>query len=320
MRLRIAFLLALSMLAPACASPSSGNAVAPADAVATILGAPIRLVEGDDAAEVLGRSDAFTQAMGAYERSLRSGTTGPVSEAEFLADAASGVVPWEEEARAVWTAAAQELAEALEGLSLDLPAEILVIRTQPDYDVGAPHTRGPAVILPQPSSTFAFSLLAHELFHVASRHDPSLRDRLFPLFGYRVTDPVPIPDAIATQRLTNPDAHEFRHSITVTTPDGEADVVTMLSTKLPLEEAIKVEDILSSALQLNLVTADGTIYAPEDTNFFQVAAINTGYIIHPEEVVADNFAMLCLRRAGNGPEVPKPEYLDKLEAALSAAD
>jgi hypothetical protein len=43
---------------------------------------------------------------------------------------------------------------------------------------------------------------------------------------------------------------------------------------------------------------------------------NTGYIIHPEEVLADNFALLLLGRTA----VKSPHILDRLRASLPAAD
>ena len=312
-RLRIACLVALLFLPQAWAEPKSD------DAVATILGARVRLVEGDEARAVISGSDAFTRAMGDYELSLRLGTAEPRTEADYLSHAAASVVAWEPDARAGWSEAARSLAAATKGLNLDLPAEILLVRTQADFDVGMPHTRGNAVILTGPRTEGALQLLAHEVFHLASRHDPALRDRLFPLFGYRKIDPVKLPDAIAPRRLTNPDAFAHRHSIAVTTPDGDAEVVPILSSKVSLEEGLAAEGGIFSILELNLVSADGSgIFTTENTNFVEVAAINTGYIIDPEEVVADNFALLCLRRAGVERELPRPEFLGKLEAALTA--
>jgi hypothetical protein len=40
---------------------------------------------------------------------------------------------------------------------------------------------------------------------------------------------------------------------------------------------------------------------------------NTEYVIHPEEVLADNFALLVLKKAN----VPSPEILQKMREVLS---
>jgi len=318
MRLRSLLPVAVAWITVGCACALTTQTDAPlGEPIATFLETGVHLATPAQAGPVLAASDDYTRAHGDYERALRMRSTEPVSEADFLEDAGRSARDWEPEARELWTNAVQVIAEAMRGLQLDLPAEILLIRTRPDYESGLPHTRGNAVVLPDPTDGNAIRLLAHEFFHIASRHDPGLRDRLFPIFGFETVDPVAVPEAFATRRLTNPDAVHFHHAVTVTTPDGPAQVVAMLSSNTPLEEAVKADSLIQVA-ELNLVTVDGArIYALADTDFGQVASINTGYIIHPEEVVADNFAMMCLRRAGLEVEIAQPAYVDRLEAELT---
>ena len=48
------------------------------------------------------------------------------------------------------------------------------------------------------------------------------------------------------------------------------------------------------------------------SGIFEQVGRNTGYIIHPEEILADNFALLVLRE-GN---VPSPSVIGKMEEIL----
>jgi hypothetical protein len=48
------------------------------------------------------------------------------------------------------------------------------------------------------------------------------------------------------------------------------------------------------------------------SGFIEQIGRNTRYIIHPEEILADNFALLILEE----PNVPSPEVISKLRAAL----
>jgi hypothetical protein len=56
--------------------------------------------------------------------------------------------------------------------------------------------------------------------------------------------------------------------------------------------------------------------------FFEQVGRNTSYLIHPEEILADNLALLAMARAsgktGALQDFPDPHILQKLEAALKA--
>jgi hypothetical protein len=49
------------------------------------------------------------------------------------------------------------------------------------------------------------------------------------------------------------------------------------------------------------------------SGFYEQVGRNTEYIIHPEEILADNFAMLVLADQ----DVPSPEILKKLQDVLT---
>jgi hypothetical protein len=51
---------------------------------------------------------------------------------------------------------------------------------------------------------------------------------------------------------------------------------------------------------------------PGISGFMEQVGRNTQYIIHPEEILADNFAMLVLGE----PNVPSPEVLQKMREVL----
>jgi len=54
------------------------------------------------------------------------------------------------------------------------------------------------------------------------------------------------------------------------------------------------------------------------TNYENVAGVNTGYVLHAEEVIADNFASLMERRRGSEVDLPHLDVLDAIEAELTA--
>jgi hypothetical protein len=53
--------------------------------------------------------------------------------------------------------------------------------------------------------------------------------------------------------------------------------------------------------------------SPEEVSrFFEQVGRNTNYVIHPEEILADNFALLVLDEHN----VPSPEILEKTQRIL----
>jgi hypothetical protein len=272
----------------------------------------------EEGAALLGAADAFTRAASDFDRSIRLGTAEPVTEPAFLTFAAGAVTAWPTDQAAALSTQIDRLAAALDGLELALPPTVLVVRTSGAEEFGAPYTRGAAIVLPaEQAAAPSLGLLAHELFHVATRHDPGLRDRVFPLLGFTTLDhDVRFPDELDERRITNPDGFSRRHAIAVAHDGHEVAVVPILVSAVPAAEAIAAVSPLAFIDLLLVPVAGGPPLAADDTDYAARVGKNTGYIIHPEEALADNFALLIQRRAGEPVEVAAPELLDGLEAAL----
>jgi hypothetical protein len=279
---------------------------------------------------VLGRSDAFSQATSAFDRGLRLETTEPVSEEAFVAHAAAQVVAWSDERKRRWQGAVIDVGRALFGLELALPATVLIVATTGREELGAFHTRQNAIVIPGPAGEKIkdpLKLLAHELFHVASRHDPKLRDRLFPILGYQAIGPVTLPPELEERRITNPDAYEHRHAIELEAEGRKFLALPVLLSSKPLDEAMRLGLVRSIEITLLEVKPDGTVAVGRDgkamrhrleaTNYLERASPNTDYALHPEEVMADNFALMISRRAGNVVDAKRPEVLEAIEKALA---
>ena len=160
------------------------------------------------------------------------------------------------------------------------------------------------ISLPATDSRRAYFLLAHEVFHVLSRKDSRLRDDLYALLGFKTADGFEYPAELEGRRLSNPDAFEYRHTLTVQSASGSIDVMPVIQSLLPLEEAIQLPNFFD-ALDIVLLSVDaGTGEALRDdngdlikynfgnTDWVPRMLRNSSFIIHPEEILADNFATL----------------------------
>jgi hypothetical protein len=224
----------------------------------------------------------------------------------------------------------RRVGKALEGLDVPMPNEILFIATTGREEFGKPYTRGNAIIVPEKIALKLekpFGLIAHELFHVVSRHAPQRRDELYGILGFKRVGDVAPPPAFEPRRLTNPDAHHNQHAVEVNAGDEQLLVVPLIRTKEGTTEV--TGDKLLGSIELYLLQVDASgkpvldgagapsIHAVPSTDYHAKAAINTAYAIHPEEVLADNFALLLTRRTGSGEPAEHPEILDALEEVLS---
>lgn len=287
-------------------------------------GSQVAFATLDEARALLGSSDDFTRAMGDFDRGVRTGGDGPSDERAFLEYAAAQARSWPADVQPRWAAAATEIGEALRGLGVRFPPKVLLVVSSGKEEMDAPYTRGSAIIIPMATATRLsdpFQLIAHEMFHVASRHDPKIRDPLYANLGFRRVPSVAYPKEIAQRRITNPDAISFEHAIAVKrkADGGTLDVVALFYSKKPLAEAITAGLEASLALELvELGGPDGPRIIPvATTDYLERATINTEYAIHPEETLADNFSLILRRRAKREIKAPRSDILDKIEAALA---
>ncbi|MBL8740085.1 MAG: hypothetical protein JNK04_03290 [Myxococcales bacterium] len=329
--------IALACALAACASPPRVDAPPPPSASATEApvtqpasrtewnGSEVVLASIDEARQLLGASDAFTRAMGDFDRGVRVGRDGSVTEQAFLEHASAQARGWPDDVAPRWAAAANEIGEALRGLGVRFPPKVMLVLSSGKEEMDAPYTRGNAIIIPIATATRLsdpFPLLAHEMFHVASRHDPTIRDALYATLGFRRVPAVAYPKEIAQRRITNPDAPTFEHAIKVKRKaDGnELEVVALFYSKKPLAEAITAG--LQASLALELVELPGGPDGPRiipvaTTDYLERASINTEYAIHPEETLADNFALILRRRAKREINAPRRDVLDQIEGLLT---
>jgi hypothetical protein len=184
------------------------------------------------------------------------------------------------------------------------------------------YTRGtnicvPENIFPMKDSSRYLPVMIHEVFHVISRYNPSLRDDLYSLIGFeRSPKPIKSSENLKAWMLTNPDGVEHKHFLRVKVKDSTYMIVPAITAKLknfrPSQPAFfdyLAFDLykLTTHPSYYEITSDTfgktTLPMEASTRFFDAIKDNTQYIIHPEEIMADNF-MLGLF-AGNKNEYSK---------------
>ena len=286
----------------------------------------------DQGIAIITVRDDYVSRMSRFDRMLRLKSTQPVSEEAYLDFVAANVLEWTIVEQKRLTRLVKKLRAATRQYQLPLPSTVLVIKTTGREDFGQAHTRANAIVFPERSlgesdETLLF-LLSHELFHIMSRHDANFRARAYGLIGFRLGNEISLPAAIAPLQITNPDAPRHDSYIDVTSNGRIITVVPVLLSRSAVFDP-QIGNNLDHFWTLRLLVVeqfspDGGLRAVEQNgaprllklsqveDFLDQVGRNTAYVIHPEEILAENFALLV-----TGEEVREPERLDELRSLLA---
>jgi hypothetical protein len=284
--------------------------------------------------ELLAKRDDFVLRLSPYDRAARMKSGSDVPEAVFLHFVATNVLEWNVAEKALVNSALSDLQPRLDDLALPFPKTIYFVKTTGAEEGGLEYTRGNGIILPKPTldkskRAGVKDIIAHELFHVLSRANPALKEKLYALIGFQPCGEIVFPTARAGAKITNPDAPKNDHCIRVKI-GGEAvwAAPILYSKTAPYDAARGGEFIESAVMQFLVVERKGegasasASYDPanprlvadtELSGLYEQLGRNTNYIIHPEETLADNFRLFLLQIT----DVPSPEIPQKLGAALA---
>jgi len=267
----------------------------------------------------------------ALERQAKLRTAEPVDVERFVAFMAGSALAWSDEERTRLEAAAAPLDRFLAGLRVGAQRRILLVKAADRLEEGLPHTRANAIVLPEVAlrEASAASLayyLSHETFHVLSRADPALRDELYAAIGFRPCAKMEVPRPLAELRITNPDAPASRHAIRVRWRNQEVEAVPFVHFTGPdIDPRAGFKDQLRVSWLLMERALDGCrmrapaegVPATQLQGLVEQIGRNTRYTLHPEEILADNFAVLYLSSTRSGlPTPPSPEVLQRIEKIL----
>jgi hypothetical protein len=300
-------------LIPATAGAQAREAAADASSCAGSHSLLQRVTFADlhQAQKILGHKDRWARQLSDFDMGARQKTTEPTDLQEFLNFAADAGRRWTAQEEDTWQVLIDKLSDAMKGLNLHVPNIDLVKTSGKEEFDAAGYTRRHAIMLsksvtalPMTDSRRAYFLLAHEVFHVLSRADPLLRDDLYALLGFKTVDGFEYPAELEERRLSNPDAFEYQHTLTVESGSERVDVMPVIQSLLPLNEVIQLPNFFD-ALDIVLVAVDASTgealrdgngdlikYNFGNTNWIPLMLRNSSFIVHPEEILADNFATL----------------------------
>jgi hypothetical protein len=283
---------------------------------------------------ILTNRDEFILALSRFDRAARMKTDRDVPEVEFLEYLGGQVRSWTPDETNKLTTVCRRVARKLDGWSLPLPPVVLFIKTTGAEEGQAAYTRQSAVVVPQrrvrdPEFSLE-ALILHELLHVATRHRPELRERLYRIIGFTPINSVDYPEDLRDRRITNPDGFQTGWLITLTNRGQALPSIPILYASQSRYNPTRGGEFFEYLVfKLMVVTNDNGHWQPlladgkprlleaqEIESFLDQVGRNTEYVIHPDEVLAENLGKLL-----NGEtNVPSPHVIEGMADVLQPKD
>ena len=293
----------------------------------------IALASLEEGQAVLTNRDDFIQALSDFDRAARLKTDRPVTESEFLVFLGRNVRSWSATESNKLARVCRNVSEKLTGWNLPLPPTVLLVKTSGAEEGQAAYTRQNAIILPEhmarDSDRSLADTLLHELFHVMSRHQPELRKNLYRLIGFTPINDVLYPIELRERKITNPDGYQTGWLINVTNQNQVLPTIPILYANQARYDPKRGGEFFDYLVfKLLVITNENNRWQPslaggspqlleaqQAPGFMDQVGKNTGYIIHPDEILADNFVMLL-----NGEtNVPSPAIIAGMKSILSGS-
>lgn len=186
------------------------------------------------------------------------------------------------------------------------------------YGPGAFYTRERAILIPQgvlkeKQRASFYETMLHEIFHIYSRYHPEKRRALYALIGFKKlndSDILSLDASLKNRLLLNPDGIDMGYAIALTEANTSFSAVPVLAANemgfvsekpvffdylnfnlYPIQpshnDTIKVLSQTDGSSRLDLNEVKG---------FYEQIQKNTDYIIHPDEILADNFIFMVQAR------------------------
>jgi hypothetical protein len=270
----------------------------------------VRFASAAEGAAAITAKDEFVAALSRFDLQCRMQSGGPATVEAWQKFAAGEVRGWEADQMAAVGRSLDRLRPGLEKLNLPLPGTVLLVHTTGREEFEAAYTRGSAIVLPdkvlryQPAQLDR--LIAHELFHVLSRYNPMLRSELYAIIGFTAFPPLALPPSLADRKITNPDAPLVDCYIEIADA-GRTYVGAPVLYATPKEYDPRAGLTLFKYLTFRLMVIkkqsggwepvmkgdQAVVIDPKALPaYFDQVGRNTEYVIHPDEILADNFVHL----------------------------
>jgi hypothetical protein len=282
------------------------------------------------AIDILSKEDNYIKGLSKFDYASKMKSSHALNLNERKALYSKAVLSWNNTEKERVKNSANEILKKIKGWNLNLPSKIVFITTNGNEEGNASYTRTNAITLPKTMLKYYENpkdlegLIAHELFHVYSRYNKNLRDKMYGIIHFKKCAELQFPKEIKDLKISNPDAPANNYYINATYKNKLYSFIPIIYSSKPydiksnasffqsLKEGMLAVKIVNSKPQTIYENGSPLIVSKDQlADFYKQIGKNTNYTYHPEETMADNFELLVL-----GEKVPSKWVLDDLKKVI----
>ena len=261
--------------------------------------------------ELLKTEDDFTNNLSEFDISARLKTSKKVTKQEYLDFIGKQAMDWTEEEKLYLNTALGEIIPLFKKYKIMLPKEIYLVKTTGEEEGDSAYCRHNNVIvfsknmINMADLNAMEELMIHEIFHIFSKNNLDVREKLYNSIGFYKTNELEFESTMAQYKITNPDSVSNSYYFNSTINGKKEKVMPILFAAGDYDEAKGGEffDYMMLAFcaleengdntKVKKVNDNYALYTfNQIPNYLSLVGENTGYIIHAEEILADNFVLL----------------------------
>jgi hypothetical protein len=194
--------------------------------------------------------------------------------------------------------------------------EVRLIKTHAKhYGESVYYTRENIIVIPksvlvEKNEAAIYQTMLHELSHIYTRYNTKQRAALYELIGFKDIGPVTnlqMDPALKHRVLLNPDGVDYSYAIKLDIGEPQAilaiPIILANTTSFKKEQPeffsyldfglFKISPPVSKLIKVHSDPEGNSLIKPDQyADFYRQIKDNTNYIIHPDEIIADNFMFL----------------------------
>lgn len=277
-----------------------------------------------EAQTVISAKDDFLIKLSSIDKSVRMKLSTSVTDDDFLDFLKSNILEWEDREKEIVTTIMKSIKRKIPKLNATFPKQISFIKTTGDEESNAGYCRGNNIFLPisilDSDTEELENLIIHELFHILSKNNPDIREKLYHIIGFYEDEEYQYPEELVDYKLTNPDAYLNKYYIDIQIEEDTLQLLPLVLLDINIDEIEPEKDFVEYIdfqlviTKVNAANIDELLFLDEEDMDYYLDKIghNTEYIIHPDEILADNFVLLV----NNSEDTESLWLLEKMKVVL----
>jgi hypothetical protein len=290
----------------------------------------IVFASGISASEYLKTQDVFLLSLSPFDRSARMKTSREIDNTEFIDYISSQAMYWTTAEEEKINSILIPIRLAFSEYNLSFPEDIIFIKTTGLEEGNAAYCRGnniivlPSYIVNLPTERLS-NIIVHEFFHIYSRNNIKIQELLYGILSFNKCKELQLPDIFSQYKITNPDASVNNYYFTLNVNGSDYKFMPILLASSDYNEEKGGEFFDYMGLYFIAIVENEDISIPliennkyvlctlnEIPDYIRLVGRNTNYIIHPEEILADNFEFLI----NETKNLPNMEIIEEMKTIL----